>query len=53
MKPYKIYWLGIEKNQIYADMAYRLGKIVTQYEKMNVGEFKDNVFNFNLPTPQP
>ncbi len=28
------------KNQIYADLAYRLGKIVTQYEKMIVNEEK-------------
>lgn len=28
------------KNQIYADLAYRLGKIVSQYEKMNVDEEK-------------
>ncbi|GAA5225246.1 hypothetical protein [Membranihabitans marinus] len=28
------------RNQIYADMAYRLGKIVTHYEKVNVDEEK-------------
>lgn len=28
------------KNQIYADIAFRLGKIVTQYEKMSVDEEK-------------
>ena len=28
------------KNQIYADLAFRLGRIVTQYEKMNVNEKK-------------
>ncbi|MGI6322149.1 MAG: HEPN family nuclease [Bacteroidales bacterium] len=28
------------KNQIYADLAYRLGRIVTQYEKSVIGEEK-------------
>jgi len=28
------------KNQIYADLAYRMGKIVVQYEKLNIGEEK-------------
>jgi len=29
-----------EKGQIYADIAYRLGRIITQYEKLNVNEEK-------------
>ena len=29
-----------DKGQIYADIAYRLGKIVTQYEKLSVNEEK-------------
>ncbi len=28
------------KNQIYADQAFRLGKIISQYEKLNTNEEK-------------